>query len=183
MVGKIRLVIGGIRSGKSNHAELLAANSGNQVIYLATGKDTDEAMRNRIILHKQRRPSNWITLEEALTIGDAISEFTMNSNNPLTILIDSLDFWITNRLLDHPNATYEEHETWLTDHITQLIITCNQQVAETIIVTSEVGKSLVSEHQLGRWFQDLIGTINQIISASSDTVDSIVAGNVLNLKS
>ena len=183
MAGKISLVIGGIRSGKSNHAEILAETSGNQVIYLATGKNTDEEMQKRIKVHKQRRPSNWITFEETLMISDTISEFAATSDIPITLLIESLDFWITNRLLDHPNSTYEEHETWLTSHITQLIQTCSQQIANTIIVTSEVGTSLVSEHQLGRWFQDLLGTINQIISASSDTVYYIVAGNVLNLKS
>ena len=52
MAGKISLVIGGIRSGKSNHAELLAETSGNQVIYLATGKNTDEEMQKRIKVHK-----------------------------------------------------------------------------------------------------------------------------------
>ena len=87
MAGKISLVIGGIRSGKSNHAELLAETSGNQVIYLATGKNTDEEMQKRIKVHKQRRPSNWITLEETLMISDTISEFATTSDIPITCLL------------------------------------------------------------------------------------------------
>lgn len=183
MVGNIHLVIGGIRSGKSDYSELLAKNNQNQVLYVATGKNTDEHMIERIQKHQQKRPLNWETLEEPSLLSTALLSFFSEKSLPSTILIDSLDFWISNRLIDYPNSTYEQHESWLTSQVNELIKTCQNNCRNTIIVTSEVGASLVSEHAIGRRFQDLLGTINQIVSKASNTVDYVIAGNILNLKS
>tara|TARA_A100001037_G_scaffold294298_1_gene311905 strand:+ start:4656 stop:5207 length:552 start_codon:yes stop_codon:yes gene_type:complete len=183
MINNIHLVIGGIRSGKSDHAEHLAISLQHQVLYIATGKNTDPEMEKRIKAHKHRRPENWITLEEPSFISQTVNQHIQESNIPITILIDSIDFWITNRLLDHPDATFEQHQSWLAEQTSMLINTCKEKPVNTIIVTSEVGASLVSEHKMGRWFQDLIGNINQLLSNSSDTVDYVVAGNVLTIKS
>ncbi len=59
------LVSGPGRSGKSRWAEHLAERSGLPVTYLATGADRpgDDSWQQRVLLHRQRRPSHWTTLE------------------------------------------------------------------------------------------------------------------------
>jgi adenosylcobinamide kinase/adenosylcobinamide-phosphate guanylyltransferase len=61
MAGKIILVTGGARSGKSAFAEKLAAEMGTSIGYIATAQIYDEEMRYRVKLHRERRPSSWQT--------------------------------------------------------------------------------------------------------------------------
>ena len=59
------LVLGGTRSGKSAHAESVAAATGTDVVYVATARrDPDDAeMTARIAAHRDRRPDEWVTEE------------------------------------------------------------------------------------------------------------------------
>ena len=65
----ITLITGGARSGKSSYAEMLAAQSGLQVIYIATAHAGDAEMDERIRRHRAHRPAGWITVEEPLALG------------------------------------------------------------------------------------------------------------------
>ena len=65
----LTVVIGGTRSGKSAHAEALAAATGLPVRYVATADATDPSMRERIAAHAARRPAAWITVEAGDVAG------------------------------------------------------------------------------------------------------------------
>ena len=58
-MGKIILVTGGARSGKSSFAEKYAARHGQRIAYIATAQVYDEEMAYRVSLHKKRRPAQW----------------------------------------------------------------------------------------------------------------------------
>ncbi|MDF2841088.1 MAG: cobinamide kinase, partial [Clostridia bacterium] len=60
-MGKLILITGGARSGKSTYAEKLAGDISNRVLYLATAVAFDEEMQDRIEKHKQTRPQVWDT--------------------------------------------------------------------------------------------------------------------------
>ena len=62
--GKLILVTGGARSGKSTFAENYAREASKRVVYIATAAGDDEEMRRRIATHRQRRPKHFITIEE-----------------------------------------------------------------------------------------------------------------------
>ncbi|EFG90096.1 adenosylcobinamide kinase/adenosylcobinamide-phosphate guanylyltransferase domain protein [Clostridium carboxidivorans P7] len=61
-MGKIVLVTGGSRSGKSTFAEKILEGKDN-VLYIATAKVTDEEMKKRIEIHKKSRNQKWSTYE------------------------------------------------------------------------------------------------------------------------
>ena len=54
--GKLILVTGGARSGKSTFAERYASESGKQVVFLATAEAKDAEMRLRVEKHRLQRP-------------------------------------------------------------------------------------------------------------------------------
>jgi adenosylcobinamide kinase/adenosylcobinamide-phosphate guanylyltransferase len=51
-----------------------------------------------------------------------------------------------------------------------------------VMVSSEVGLSLVPPEPLGRQFQDLLGMVNQNIAASATEVYLVIAGISLKIK-
>ena len=66
-MGKIVLVTGGARSGKSRFAEQYAARFGKTVAYIATAGVYDEEMAFRVNLHRERRPKDWHTWKRPRT--------------------------------------------------------------------------------------------------------------------
>ena len=66
-MGRIILVTGGARSGKSRFAEQLAADLGGRIAYIATARALDAEMADRIARHQQQRPAAWPTFEAPLS--------------------------------------------------------------------------------------------------------------------
>ena len=61
-MGRIVLVTGGARSGKSAYAERRAAElGGERVTYVATAQALDAEMERRIARHRAERPAAWTT--------------------------------------------------------------------------------------------------------------------------
>ena len=62
-MGKVILVTGPSRSGKSEWAETLALKSNKTVVYMATANQdpADQEWQKRIQKHQNRRPQNWLT--------------------------------------------------------------------------------------------------------------------------
>ena len=67
------LILGGVRSGKSDLAQKLALDiGGNNVLFVATAAAGDDEMVRRIAAHQAQRPSGWRTLEEPLHLAGEI---------------------------------------------------------------------------------------------------------------
>ena len=99
------------------------------------------------------------------------------------VIIDSIDVWVTNLLMELQNEdrlTQEKIVVNETDKLLRLIMYARQPF---VLVTSEVGLSLVSSEPLGRLFQDLLGMVNQRIAAVATEVYLVVAGIPNKIKS
>jgi adenosyl cobinamide kinase/adenosyl cobinamide phosphate guanylyltransferase/NaMN:DMB phosphoribosyltransferase len=172
------LVLGGIRSGKSEYAEALAAQAlaagRSTVRYLATGKaDADDAVWTaRIEAHQARRPEEWVTQE----IGDptdllhALGTATADE----VLLVDDLGGWAVG-LLDLDAAARKER-------IDGLVWAIGAAKSAVVIVGSEVGLSLVPATEVGARYADLVGEINQAVAGAAGRVALIVAGQPTWLK-
>ena len=182
MPGKVTLVLGGIRSGKSAFAEELADRSGELVLYVATGKALDEEMADRIRRHRERRPAHWQTLEEQLYLPDALRCSNLHDVEVGVILLDSVDVWVSNLLLAEEDEELDATERFALESLESTLNLCREKVTQLVLVSSEVGLSPVSPNRLGRRFQDLLGTVNQRTAALADEVYLVVAGIPVKVK-
>jgi len=182
--GRLVLILGGARSGKSRLAEEIALASGGKTVYLATATIQDEEMKHRVEIHKKRRPSDWVTLEEPLDLLRALEKISPETE---TVIVDCLTLWLTNRLLPGYNqeATEAELENVETEIMAALGRFCREAKEKpfmSILVANEVGCGIVPESPLGRIFRDLAGRANQLVAKEADEVYFAVAGYLLRVK-
>ena len=187
MPPRICLVIGGVRSGKSAFAENKVAEFDSTifgtVLYVATGVAFDEEMKERIRKHQESRPPDWCTLDEPVQLAEKLSPMLRDVDTTSAVIIDSIDVWVTNLLMELQNEdrlTQEKIVVNETDKLLRLIMYARQPF---VLVTSEVGLSLVSPEPLGRLFQDLLGMVNQRIAVVATEVYLVVAGIPNKIKS
>ena len=180
---KLTLILGGVRSGKSAWAEQQAAARNQPVLYLATGQAGDGEMAERIRRHQDRRPADWHTIEEPLHPAAALSAaLAVAAGPPPVILLDALDVWIANIILEQESADFAAVESLVLAELARLLAVCRQQTAAALLVSSEVGLSPVPPNSLGRRFQDLSGAVNQQAAAAADAVYLVMAGLPVQLK-
>lgn len=169
-MGKVILVTGPARSGKSEWAEKLALNSKN-VVYIATSNRdaNDPEWLSRIQQHVIRRPQNWLTLEVPIAISHALS----NVKPQTCILVDSLGTWVANLL--------EQEETQWDNTVRDFLNTVELVAADIIFVAEETGWGVVPAYPIGRKFRDRLGSLVRRLSKISDTVYLVTGGYALNL--
>jgi adenosylcobinamide kinase/adenosylcobinamide-phosphate guanylyltransferase len=182
MKGKLILVLGGSRSGKSEFAEKIAADTNKRVAYIATAAICDEEMAKRVRLHQERRPDNWVTVEEEIDVPGALSKYGQGD----ALLLDCVTVWITNLLLNQQQSDMKTASIKIEQHILEQAARITETVeygADLIVVSSEVGLGLIPEYPLGRIFRDLAGKVNQLLAAKADSVFLLVAGIPMEIKS
>lgn len=169
---KIILVTGASRSGKSEFAEVLATQTSQSIIYVATAKVdvTDIEWLARITKHQQRRPQNWQTV----TISDAdLSLYVARASAAECLLIDSLGTWIAN-FLDLDRVKWSKISS-------DLIASLQASSAKIILVGEETGWGVVPAYPMGRLFRDRLGYLSRQIANIADTTYLVAGGHVLNL--
>lgn len=174
------LILGGIRSGKSVVAErtLMLARAAEPITYIAAGPSADDAdWAQRIAAHRARRPEGWHTVE-TIDLAAAISAL----EGPA--IIDCIGTWLTAQL-DALQAWDLERAQWeprVDATLSALTDALDRTRHDIVIVSNEVGLSLVPEHRSGRIFADWLGWTNQRMAAACDVVKLVVAGQVLQVK-
>lgn len=180
--GKITLILGGVRSGKSAFAEQLARGAALPVTYLATADAQDAEMEARIAAHKCRRPDSWQIWEDPpRALPAAITQMRG------MLLLDCLTMWLTRLFLESELAEEGSEEAWQTKEmeIRALVGTlCEAPAGDTtlLIVSNEVGCGMVPPYLMGRRFRDLQGRMNQLCAAYACNVALVVAGCPLWIK-
>ena len=180
MASQFCLVLGGVRSGKSAFAESrvgsLSQLSGHTALYVATGLAVDDDMKERIRRHQESRPRHWATLEEPTKLAERLTPLLKGAESPGAVIIDSVDVWVANLLVDHEKETNQATEEIVMQATEKLLALVAISSQSFVMVSAEVGLSLVPPEPLGRRFQDLLGMVNQRISAAATEVYLVVAG-------
>lgn len=179
--GKIVLVLGGARSGKSEFAEKYVLHAGAICGYIATAEILDEEMAERVKLHQARRQKRWITFEAPY---EAESVFPEAGKRTDSILFDDITIYLSNMLYgkNAPEGTTAEKGAYVRERITALLEaakTCNRIV---VFVSNEVGAGIVPDNVMAREYRDISGWVNQQIGEAADQVFYVVAGQAVDIK-
>ena len=167
--GRLTLLLGGARSGKSRHAQILAMATPPPWIYVATAEALDDEMRDRIAKHRSVRGDGWSTIEEPIELARAVAQAPADA----PVVVDCITLWVSNLMLGAHNVDAA---------VRRFIKSLDGRRAPTIVVSNEVGAGLVPETALGRAFRDQAGLVNQHLAVSAHTVLFMVAGLAMPLK-
>lgn len=182
-MGKIILITGGARCGKSSFAEDYVKTHGQNIAYIATSQIYDDEMAYRVKLHQQRRPSSWQTFEAPFHAEKAIHEAFCHHD---IILFDCLTLYLSNYLCSEQTQAYsiEQLSAGAKDMMSALIEAIQAQNTDKIcvFVTNEVGSGIVPENALARKYRDLAGLCNQQIAKASAEVYFVVSGIPVKIK-
>ena len=176
----ISIVTGGARSGKSEFAESLIKGD---AIYIATAENFDDEMDLRIKKHVKRREEssiNWRTVE-------CLKKFDGLSGDEKYVLFDSLGVFISNIMFsktadDLSDESIEETILEVRKELEHLFDWARENDKELVIVTDEVGMSIIPESKVARVYRDLIGTINKEVAAKCDRAYFVCMGLEVRLK-
>jgi adenosylcobinamide kinase / adenosylcobinamide-phosphate guanylyltransferase len=182
------LIIGGARSGKSRQsaalAKKLSISKGIRITYVATALALDEEMQQRVEAHRKARPATWKTVEAPFDLLAAVQKQLRTKD---VLLIDCLTFYLANRFMkDFPTCKTTVSRKRLNNkmltEVKKLAQILSKRKAPAILVTNEVGMSIVPANPMARYYRDLIGFANQIVSGSAQEVQYVVAGITTRIK-
>lgn len=171
-------ITGGARCGKSDLAEKLALGFGAPLCYVATAETIDGEMSERVKKHRERRGTEWHTIEEP---RELIQKLSACDGNYKAILVDCLTLWLSNLLFKYGENS-ENIEELIAEDVEQLTMALQKMVTPVIVVSNEVGMGIVPENKLARLFRDIAGKANQTVAAAADEVHIIISGIPLRLK-
>ena len=191
-MGKLMLILGGARSGKSTFAEKRAKElGGDSVLYVATSETKDEEMQQRVEKHRSERPSGWGTVEAPRNVAQAIRR---ERSAEKVILLDCMTFLVANHLMDaaapegdpfdDPSADPFDAkiEADVLAEVEALVAYIQDAEVEMLVVSNEVGLGVVPPYELGRAYRDILGRANQILARYADEVQLLVAGIPMKVK-
>lgn len=169
MLPKLTLVLGGAASGKTAFAERLVLNSGQAPVYLATAQAWDDEMRGKIARHRATRGDGWLTHEAPLDLAPVLA----GARPHQAVLLDCATLWLSNQMLAEHDLDAEE---------AALFAALDACAAHVVVVSNEIGMSVVPENALARRFRQAQGELNQRLAARAALVVAVMAGLPLALK-
>jgi len=180
MSGKIIVVTGGARSGKSLFAEQYAIAQGGHTAYIATAQIYDKEMESRVARHRARRADHWQTFEAPYDAHQAIE---LAAKEAKIILFDCLTLYTSNLLLAPTTAEQpEEKFQYIMAQIDKLLSSARASQAIVLFVTNEVGMGIVPDNALARQYRDIAGSVNQKVAANADEVYLVISGLAVEIK-
>lgn len=170
-MGKIILVTGGARSGKTAYALKRAQGHDAPRLYMATAEALDAEMRERIERHrKDREEMGFHTIEEPIDIAAPLSGLEEKYG---AVLVDCLTLWLSN--LMGKGLDPEKEGLRLVDALKSV-------KSVVYVVTNEVGLGIVPENELARAFRDNAGRLNARVAAEANEAWLMVSGLPVKIK-
>lgn len=166
----ITFILGGNKSGKSDHAMRLLEKSPGPALFLATGKAEDMDFRRQIAAHRERRDPALPVVEVGWDLPGALLEARGEYRS---MLVDSLDFWLY-------VCSREDRERELTGALLTALERCRDR--DVLLVSCEIGFAPLPASSEARAFLKQLGRLNQAVAALADEVCLVVAGLPMTLK-
>jgi adenosylcobinamide kinase/adenosylcobinamide-phosphate guanylyltransferase len=125
-----------------------------------------------VTTHRARRPERWSTVESA----DVATQ--LNAPTQPATLVDDMGGWLV--------AAMDRQGAWtggsVTRDVDELVVAVGGYGAPLVLVSPEVGLSVVPATESGRLFADALGSLNQRLATVCDRVVLVIAGQELIVK-
>lgn len=161
-------IAGMTRSGKSQYAELTAAQLGktSPKIYIATAEILDPEMFSRVETHKARRKNmGFTTIERYRDLGAL--ELPENA----CVLIESLTVWTANEMFRDSAVNHNAAEKVYTD-----FMSIYRRVKNIVLVSDDVFSDGAEYDPLTEEYMRLLGGLHVKLAALADEVIEVVSG-------
>lgn len=181
MAGKLVLVIGGARSGKSSFAEKYVLNYGSKCAYIATAEILDDEMAERVKQHQLRRKNNrWVNFEAPYNAEQMVAQAGEAAD---CILFDCLTLYLSNLMYgkNAPNS-FEDKCVYVKNEVDKLITAARSTNKTVVFVSNDVGSGIVPDNQMAREYRDVAGWLNQQVGCEADSVFYVIAGQAVDIK-
>ncbi len=167
--GGLTLVLGGEKSGKSDHALGLLARESGPVLFVATGQALDPGFRAQIEAHRRERGPDVPVREVTTDLPEALAGA---AGRYAAVLVDSLDFWL-----------YACMAAGNLDQRSAALLAALDGMGPTrvIIVSCETGLGPVAPTAEVRAFVRALGALNRELARRSAEAVLVVAGRPLRL--
>ena len=175
-MGRLVLILGGARSGKSSYAQSQATATGKPVTFVATAQALDEEMSKRIRKHRAERPANWETLELPFDIASHVGQIKSD-----VVVLDCITLLVSNLVMQYAKDDLVDETPFMQavqKEVENLIekIRGLERNQDWFVISNEVGLGLVPPYQMGRVYRDGLGWANQQLAREADRVIFMVAG-------
>ena len=149
MAGKLILVTGGARSGKSEFAERYVLHYSPKCDYIATAEILDEEMAERVRLHRERRnDGRWVNHEAPY---EAEKVFASLGEDTQAVLFDCLTIYMANLFYgknapDPAKVDFLGRCEYVYGEIDKLLAAARACGKIVVFVTNEVGSGIVPDN-------------------------------------
>lgn len=165
------LVLGGVRSGMSTYAEGLVERAA-KVTYMSTSRASgDQDWSERIAARQPRRPEHWRTAEPKVS---ELPLMLAEAGPSEAVLVDDLAGWLVGAL--DAGRGWEVGPDSVAGDCAALVAAIGWCRARLVLVSPEIGLSVIPTTTAGQTFADALGDLNQKIAAICDEVVLVVAG-------
>lgn len=154
-MGKLTLILGGARSGKSDYGERLAQELADDVLFIATAQAFDDDMRDRITRHRAQRPGHWRTVEAPTGVG------AVANGDEAVVVVDCMTLLVSNVLLSHENLDEDAIGGDVSAEIDAILTKVANEDRHWIVISNEVGLGIVPDNRMARVYRDVLGRANQ----------------------
>ncbi len=176
----ISLVIGKSNTGKSELAEKLALETGDdKVYYLATMNVMDDAGRKRVAKHrKQREGKGFITIEKKKDIAGIPDE--TGDGSVSTVLLECVANLVSNYIFDDPdfdidNCDPDKACEYIALKTSEEIKELSGKVHNLIIVTNEYDKDGEGYDDATRFYVKTLSRTNELIKSYCDDIHDLLS--------
>jgi len=191
-MGRIILITGGCRSGKSAYGLARGVELAGPRLFVATCPPLDDEMRERITRHRMARDeSMWDTCEavpHAVPLANTVSlpdlaKVLEGAGKYNVVLVDCLTLWIGNMMHDREVRGAELlTEQDVAKKCRGLLEAARGNSGTFIFVTNETGMGIIPDNPSARLFRDLSGRCNQVMAVGADEVVLMTCGLPLKIK-
>lgn len=184
-MGRLTLVLGGQKSGKSALAARRATDSGRRVVVVTPAVVRDAEFAARVARHRTDRPAGWQTLE-TFDLTDALAQ----AGSGAFVIVDALDTWLAETLEvsgvslgdDLPDASQQESaSTQVLERLREFATAVAAADAEVVVIAGQPGLGVHAGGAGARAYVDLHGRAVREISDAADEALLVVGGRVVAL--